>query len=151
MQNKLSLLAIVLSVCSFGFSIFVFSETRKIVQGDFNPPAVQSDASASIPDQILPEQKQNKTVEIAVSEDGFSPSGFHINLNQFATVSIANTGEKPHSFVVDELGIDTGLIEPGQTKKFEFGKDIKSAESFKFYSNAEGDDKEKIIGSILIF
>ena len=149
MQNKLSLLAIVLSACSLCFSIFVFLETRESLQNNVNPAAAQS--RTSITDYAISEEKQNKIVEIAVSEDGFSPSGFHIKLNQFATVSIVNAGEKPHSFVIDELGIDTGLIEPGQTKKFEFGKDIKSAESFKFYSNAEGDDKEKIIGSIMIF
>ena len=144
-------MAITLSICSFGFSIFVFSETRENAQSNFNSAAMAIQSNNSIPDQIVLGQKQDEAIEITVSEDGFSLSGIRISPNQLATISITNTGEKPHSFVVDELEIDTGLIKPGQTKKIEFSKDIKSPESFEFYSNAEGDNKEKITGLITIF
>lgn len=158
MANKISILLIVCNVILIVFAIFIYGQLQTtsqrvdILEAENNKIVPNRSGSAKqIPKQAIPTQKQTKIVAMEVFDDGFSPSGFHLPLNEFAKISLTNKGEKPHSFVIDELNINSGAIDPGQTKELEFGQDIKNATSFRFYSNAEGDDKEKMNGSIVIF
>lgn len=101
-------------------------------------------------EQIAPAKKQARIIPVEISDETFSPVGIHISLNELAGISVANRGEKPHSFVIDELDIDSGPIEPGQTKELELSQNIRSAASFTFYSNAEGDDPQIFKGILMV-
>jgi len=154
MQNKLATLSIILSFFLGIILFFVFLELASINERvgtlEINNKEIALVSGGQTPPAVA-KQKIAQEVIMEVSDLGFSPGGIHISSNEFVKISVTNKGEKPHSFVIDELNIDSGAIEPGQTKELEFGQNIQGTASFRFYSNLEGDDKEIMTGSIMVF
>jgi len=52
--------------------------------------------------------------------------------------------------VIDELKINTGLIQPGQTKNVVIDQDFAESTVYNFYSDAAGDDKTTFGGVLMI-
>ena len=53
-------------------------------------------------------------VTITARDNEFSPETLQVPAGQTA-VTITNTGDAPHNFVIDELDVSSGTIEPGGT------------------------------------
>ena len=90
---------------------------------------------------LSPEEKE---LTIRISDNGFIDDGFDeigllANGGQNIKFIISNTGEKEHSFVVDELNIDSGLIAPKETKILHFEKIPNESKNYTFYSSVEDD------------
>jgi hypothetical protein len=87
---------------------------------------------------------------ITVDDDGFSAK--ELNLASFSskTVKIANRGANPHSFVVDELAIDSGSIAPGELATVFFDNVPQDVSSFNFHSGVAGDTAESFSGVVII-
>jgi hypothetical protein len=54
-------------------------------------------------------------VTVELTDRGFIPSRFENAINQEITFVLVNTGTRPHTFTIDELGVDVALA-PGETK-----------------------------------
>lgn len=104
-------------------------------------PAVLFPISAPTPTEVA--------VEIYVDEGGFSSRELNMAVSSLRTVKIINRGVRVHSFAIDALGIDSGIIAPGQSVTVlleNFGE----AKQVKFHSLATG-DSEDIFSGIIIF
>jgi len=55
-------------------------------------------------------------IEIAVDDSGYTPKTLILTPSVSTYLEITNKGVNNHSFVIDELTIDTGEIKPGETR-----------------------------------
>lgn len=87
---------------------------------------------------------------IAVNDNGFVPSGFGLRSGSPASIVIKNTGKMPHSFVSDQLNINSGPILAGQTKTIKIQQLPNEIAEYDFYSNMPGDDQRLFSGIIMV-
>jgi len=154
MENKLSILSLVINIILAGFVGFLYFDMRGLAsqvvalesgktQALVNPAAAGKD---------LPKNFRNtESLDIVVNDEGFSPSGFKIGQKDAAVIVIANQGEAPHSFVIKSLGIDSGAIAPGQAATVSLDKKFDQPAALEFGSGVEGDSPEKFKGTIMVF
>lgn len=54
-------------------------------------------------------------VGIATIDNNFAPSRLDATAGEEITVEVRNNGQNPHTFTISELGVDTGIIQSGET------------------------------------
>jgi len=159
MQNKFSIILLILILALAGavYNILLrLSVIEQQISAIEKPTAniatnIASNNTAAPGIQPAQQQSQTKTMEIIASDEGFLPSGFQMGPKDTVTISVTNQGESPHSFVIDDLPIDTGAIEPGQTKTITIGKQFDQPVELKYYSNIDSDNPEIFKGTIMVF
>ncbi len=52
--------------------------------------------------------------------DTYSPDNFTVSEGQHVTLAVLNTDDNTHGLVIKALGVDTGIIDPGDTKRVSF-------------------------------
>jgi len=143
--NKILVLAVIIlfiGLVILGITVFNMNKQIKTTL-----PAGNDNTIASAPPAP---QKTVKQISLAIEDNGFSPTGIQIYANQSNSLTIANNSNQPHSFVIDELKINTGLIQPGQTKNVVIDQDFAESTVYNFYSDAAGDDKTTFGGVLMI-
>lgn len=160
-ENKLSLMSISLNFVLLVVLALVFNRLwsleHQVNELSKRPPTVVQKETVPVPANasevvaaIKREQKE-KSVEIGVNDQGFSPSGFQMGKDDKMTVTITNQGQEAHSFVIEELGINSGAIDPGQAVKVNIDKEFTEAAAVEFISDIDGDDQEVFKGTIMVF
>ena len=56
------------------------------------------------------------TQDVAMVDIAFQPTELTIAANTDVTINLINQGALPHSFVIDELGVNSSVIDPGQIR-----------------------------------
>lgn len=95
---------------------------------------------------------QIKIRELA-SDTGFSPKSetYVASDNSDTVLTVENMGFREHSFVIDEVNLDTGLIAPGSSKDINLGNfPFDLGKTYTFYSNAAGDNKDDFSGVLTV-
>ena len=103
------------------------------------PPQI----NAAVADSIL---------KLAVDDNGFSIKGVAIGVvaAKDTILEVSNKGTRPHSFVIDGLGIDSGEIAPGGAKTIDLGLISGKLANYDFYSNGAGDESDVFKGIIMV-
>lgn len=57
---------------------------------------------------------------IGAVDNAFEPTELELTSGEEVTVSFTNDGDAPHTFTSEELGFDTGNVEPGETAEVTF-------------------------------
>jgi plastocyanin len=57
---------------------------------------------------------------IATVDNNFAPSRLDVPAGEEITVEVQNNGQNPHSFTIDELDVDTGVLQAGETAEVTF-------------------------------
>jgi plastocyanin len=73
---------------------------------------------------------------VAMVDNKFAPSMLEATPGEEVTIQLRNNGQNPHSFTIDALEIDTGVIESGETAEVTFGM---PKEEQVFYCTVHGD------------
>ncbi len=60
------------------------------------------------------------TASISAVDNAFEPNEMQLTAGEEVTVSFTNDGDATHTFTSDELGFDTGSVEPGETAEVTF-------------------------------
>lgn len=60
------------------------------------------------------------TASINAVDNAFEPNKLQLSAGEEVTVSFTNEGDATHTFTSDELGFDTGSVEPGATAEVTF-------------------------------
>jgi hypothetical protein len=108
--------------------------------------------SASFPTVLFPESAQNPVetdTQLIVDDSGFLPKELDLSLSSLRVVEVSNKGVNRHSFVIDELGVDTGPIEPGSSKTVRLDNLGAAKDSYIFYSNTGKDNKNNFRGTLI--
>lgn len=91
-------------------------------------------------------------MKIAARDDKFEPNILTGTVNQPIELTIENQGTKPHSFVIDELKINSGPIEPGKqatvTVLSNRIRTYTNGGAFPFYSDVSGDKDAGLTGNL---
>ena len=57
---------------------------------------------------------------VKLSEFKFEPASLSLKNGQKATITVQNTGTTSHNFVIKDLSVNSGLVDPGKSKTVEF-------------------------------
>lgn len=133
-----------------------------------NSPAVAS-LSASLPNKCscdnssntispesnvlfpVPSDELGEASERVVMDDGgYVQKRLEVSLSGPRTIIVENKGVNTHSFVIDGLKIDSGLIIPGEEKTIVLENLPEVTQNYTYYSNVSGDNKESFNGVIVV-
>jgi plastocyanin len=60
------------------------------------------------------------SASVAAVDNAFEPTELELSAGEETTVSFTNDGDAPHTFTSEELGFDSGTVEPGATAEVTF-------------------------------
>ena len=80
----------------------------------------------------------SREVTIQLTDQGFVPNYVQSTSGHDLSVTLINTGQRPHSFTIDSLGVDV-TVDPGQTKTVTV-QPTAGLGDFSYVSHAPGDD-----------
>ena len=92
-------------------------------------------------------EKDTLEVTVKMSEYMFSPSIISIDTHEDIVFNLKNLGFTTHSFVVEELGINSGVIPPGVSKTITFSTEEPG--EYEFYCNI-GSHRDNGMEGVLI-
>jgi len=111
---------------------------------------VEACSLSALPAVLFPvgaESPNETAIKLAMDDAGYVQKQLDIALSSSRLVQITNNGVNPHSFVIDELGINSGEILPGQSRTLRL-ENMDDAASYLYYSNVSGDPREKFSGVV---
>ncbi len=73
----------------------------------------------------------DKTIEVSGSEFSFSPDSISVSQGEKVKIVFTNTGSVPHNFVIEELGIESRILSPGESQAIIFT--ASRSGTFSFY------------------
>jgi plastocyanin len=82
-----------------------------------------SNGSESAPEAASENGGTDATATISAVDNAFEPTEFELPAGEVATVSFTNNGDATHTFTSEELGFDSGSVEPvepGETVEVTF-------------------------------
>lgn len=77
----------------------------------------------------------------------FDPKEFTIPANTDVTVTLTNEGALQHDFVIDELSVNSGLVDPGASVTFTING---AAGSYQYYCSVPGHREAGMVGTLTI-
>ena len=83
--------------------------------------------------EVVPEFRE---IRVEGSEFSFSPSSITVKAGEKVRITFVNVGQAPHDFTIDELGIKTSVLAPGQSETLTFT--APSTGTFSFYCSVAG-------------
>lgn len=96
------------------------------------PPATdttpQTDAmpieNATAPETIVGQDDSMVTTPVSISmvmqDFAYAPNSLNVRPGDTVTVALDNPDSMPHDFVIDELGVNSGIINPGEAGEVSF-------------------------------
>lgn len=105
-----------------------------------------SDDSA-VNDTATPQVEEGVIVVVG-DEFSFTPSEISFKAGEMAKISFRNEGESMHNLVIEELGVESDLIGPGEVDYFEFTPD--KSGSFEMICSIAGHKEAGMKGSLTI-
>jgi plastocyanin len=66
-------------------------------------------------------------VKLDDGDNVFSPDSIRLKTGEKITMEVTNKGKRPHDFAIDDLGLNTGVLQPGEIAKATFtvpGSDV---------------------------
>lgn len=89
-----------------------------------------------------------KQLNISGSEFSFNPASIPLEKGEKVELVFTNSGSVPHDFVIDELGIRTQVLSPGEIEIVSINTD--KAGTFSYYCSVEGHREAGMEGKIII-
>lgn len=135
-----------LFVISFNYiTLKKISELRKAI---YQISQIREKIKESL--ETLERKSEIRPYLIEVTDQGFSPIGFSAPIKTKISITLKNFDKKEHSFTIDEIGVDTGLIEGGKETTINFVlPDL--PQNLNFYSKGVNKNTPGFQGQIEVF
>jgi len=107
----------------------------------------------STPRNVQPSTITNggvKTFTVFATEFVFSPRNIQVNAGEMVRIEFVNAGNTLHTFTVNEIGLDTGLLNPGESKILEFTAPNRPGITLSSYCRVPGHREQGMLGRIII-
>lgn len=144
----LILIAVVIGL--IGSNVFLFFSSQKLEKRVYS---LENPQLANLPEETsyngVPslidesEDKKERKTFVGAFSSGFSPAGLSISPGDKIILTFTNHDKKPHSLTCEELGVDSGIIQPEQKKTIEFIVPDTPGKEYKFQSFDEAGDLEE--------
>ena len=159
--GKMETISFIVNFCAIFTLIFTFGLLilRDAIGSDMAQATVSEalcdsscDCAAESKDQpavlfpVTAGQPNEGSIKITMDDGGYLQDRFVLSPEGTKMLEITNKGVNAHSFVIDELAIDSGVIEPGQTRTIALDSLPDEPLDYIFYSNLSDDDKENFSG-----
>ena len=136
-MNKVIIVIIVLLVGVGGYFL---------LRGGYQTPtSTPSPTSEAVEEKIVSGVKE---ITIIGTEFNFNPSSITLKTEEEVRIIFKNTGKAPHNLVIEDLGIKTKTIGPGQTDTIEFT--ASSSGTYTFFCSISGHQAAGMEGSLKI-
>ena len=131
MQNKGLWIGIGLFMAVF-LAGFLFLRKPQLSSTTRESPTTTVSKETTVPEA----SGEAREITVEGSEYSYSPTGIKVEAGEKIRLTFKNTGNLPHNFKIDELGVVTKTIAGGQTDVVEFtaGK----SGTFTFYCSIPG-------------
>jgi uncharacterized cupredoxin-like copper-binding protein len=75
----------------------------------------------------------------------FQPNELTIPAGQDVTITLTNKGKLPHTFTIDQLGVDSGPVQPGDTATVKINA---QAGDYQYYCKTPGHKDAGMVGTL---
>lgn len=103
--------------------------------------------TASISPEVL-ETAPLKEFTITETEYSFSPTAMNVNVGDRVKITFVNSGSFPHDFIIDELNLNTGETDSGETSTLEFI--ASTAGTYTYYCGVKDHEEKGMVGTLTI-
>jgi len=129
--------------------------TPKTDSNKSDSPNIQAqNAKKEIPTLPKPEELATaaNSFDIQINSDGYGTKGIAANMaiGQTISLKITNNDSKPHSFVIEDLKVNSGAIAAGAEKTLSIDDIPNITKVYEFYSDQKGDDRDILQGTLFI-
>ncbi len=140
------IIAVVLLIALVGIGVFVVTR----MQGTTNTAqeVAASPMPQAVPGEEVPEQVAVREITVEGRDYSFAPASINVTQGERVRVMFINRGAMPHDFVIDELGVATRIINPGQTDVVEFT--ASDSGSFTYYCSVGNHRALGMVGSLSV-
>lgn len=97
---------------------------------------------------INPSSQNVREITVTGSEYSFSPSTITAKKGETLRVTFKNTGNMPHDFLVDELGVSSPKVIPGDSTTFDINAGV--AGTFPIYCSVGSHRSQGMEGKITV-
>lgn len=66
---------------------------------------------------LPPGVEQPEIPPVSMVDNSFTPAMLQVPAAQQAVVEVSNDGQNPHSFTIDAIDVDTGVLQPGRAPR----------------------------------
>jgi uncharacterized cupredoxin-like copper-binding protein len=90
-------------------------------------------------------------LDVTVKADNtfkYDPTTLSAKVGQTLKVTLANSGALDHTFLIDELGVNSGTVAPGQSGTVSFTPN--KAGTYSFYCNVAGHKEGGMVGTLTV-
>ena len=117
-----------------------------------NSEFTTGDDAIVTPTMVAPDNANNigSGTIISIDDGGFGVKQVDLALSGPMILVVKNQGVNPHSFVIDELQINSGEIAPGQAKSIVLKDLPMEPRTYDFYSNIGKDNGSQFGGTITV-
>lgn len=101
-------------------------------------------------EEVEEDEVQNiwQGITVIASEFKYSPAGIEANVGDTITLTLTNKGKMRHDLVIDELGVKTKLLSPGESQTIEFV--VEEAGQYVFYCSIPGHRESGMEGKLVV-
>lgn len=72
-------------------------------------------AEATAPERASGQPASGDAIELVAQDQAFTPDTLLLSGSEEVTIKVRNVDDTPHNLVIESMGIDTGLIQPGES------------------------------------
>lgn len=94
---------------------YVILDSKGAVNYKYTGPLLESEVVGKIVGAVGASGEEIKKIEVIANEFSFSPSNFLLSKGQKVELTLKNEGGMVHNLVIDELGVSTGNVLPGES------------------------------------
>lgn len=110
---------IIVSILVVGGYLFLGKGSAPVKRQTASPPSAKT-ASESTPAVSPTLSGEVKNIVVEASEYSFKPKTLTFAKGDNVHLTFKNAGTLPHNYVIDELGISTKTVPPGETTTIDF-------------------------------
>lgn len=96
----------------------------------------------------LPDETGAKEYMVNGTEFAFDPAVMEVQVGDRITIIFTNTGTMPHDWVLDEFGVRTAVLDPGESETVEFVAG--TAGTYEYYCSVGNHREQGMVGTITV-
>lgn len=96
-----------------------------------------SEVVESVEDAVGDAVDDSDLPPVATVDNSFAPSMLAASFGEELTVTVVNNGQNPHSFTIDAIDVDTGVLQPGESAEVTFAMPDQDVEYYCTVHGAE--------------